>query len=365
MISIIPADEKQAIRIKRFLMAFASYLFFFLLVYYCQYSQLLRGSLPFLIVNFLLNLFVNSMLYTVFRTGFNKRCKDPSLTLVQMVIAICWLMIFLYFLKEVRGVLSVLIYVIFVFGLFRLRFKQFLFLSFFSITIYGFVILVLYLQLPDTLDLKVEILSWIVLIFVLPWFSIVGGYMTRLRIQVKKALETIEKLAIHDELTQAFNRRHIYEILRYQKNLCDRGGQSFSVCILDLDHFKKVNDTFGHQKGDIVLQTVSQEIQNNLREIDTMGRYGGEEFLIILTGADEQDAKNIGERIRKRIETLSYEDLPSNYRVTVSIGISNYVPNETIENVIHFADTALYKAKSKGRNRIEFISLKPTHHNLG
>ena len=149
-----------------------------------------------------------------------------------------------------------------------------------------------------------DILSIVVLAVVLPWFSLVGGYITKLRSQISHALSTIERLAIIDDLTQVFNRRQMYKILEHQKALVDRGIHPFSICIFDLDHFKQVNDTFGHSAGDIVLKTIAQETQRNLRNIDHIARYGGEEFILILTNVEKDQAMICADRIRKIVKRI-------------------------------------------------------------
>jgi diguanylate cyclase (GGDEF)-like protein len=189
---------------------------------------------------------------------------------------------------------------------------------------------------------------------VLPWFSLVGGYITKLRTQISHALTTIERLAIIDDLTQVFNRRQMYKILEHQKAMVDRGVHPFSICIFDLDHFKIVNDTFGHSAGDIVLKTVAQETQANLRNIDHIARYGGEEFILILTNSDKSQAMICAERIRKKVKDLVFENMPSDFRITISVGVTEYQSNEVIQEAINRADTALYRAKGNGRDKVEY-----------
>jgi diguanylate cyclase (GGDEF)-like protein len=335
-------------------MALGSYLMWFAIcvLFYAQ-GQMTRGTVNVLFVSSLGIIACNLLIYTLIRSGYNKKFKDPSLTLLQMIIATFWVMVIAFYADSMRSLVLLTYFVVFIFGLFRLNVWQFLFLSAFAVVNYALVILLLYKLYPDLVS-KTDILSIVVLAVVLPWFSLVGGYITRLRAQISHALSTIEKLAIIDDLTQVFNRRQMYKILEHQKALVDRGIHPFSICIFDLDHFKRVNDTFGHSAGDIVLKTVAQETQKNLRNIDHIARYGGEEFILILTNSEKNQALVCAERIRKIVQDIVFENMPDDFRMTISVGVTDYQPSEVIQNAINRADTALYRAKANGRNKVEY-----------
>jgi diguanylate cyclase (GGDEF)-like protein len=359
MFSIYPKDDhNQTLRLKRFFMALGSYLMWFAIsvLFYSQ-GQLTRGTIETLVFSSLGIIFCNGLIYTIIRSGFNKRFKDPSLTLLQMIIATFWVMVIAYYADSSRSLVLLTYLVVFVFGLFRLNVWQFLFLSVFAVVNYSLVILLLYKINPESVSTS-DILSIVVLAMVLPWFSLVGGYITRLRTQISHALSTIERLAIIDDLTQVFNRRQMYKILDHQKALVDRGIHPFSICIFDLDHFKQVNDTFGHSAGDIVLKTVAQETQRNLRNIDHIARYGGEEFILILTNVERDQAMICADRIRKIVKKLEFENMPVDFRMTISVGVTEYQQSEIIQQAINRADTALYRAKANGRDRVEYEPLK-------
>jgi diguanylate cyclase (GGDEF)-like protein len=355
MFSIFPKDDhNQALRLKRFFMALGSYLMWFSIcvLFYLQ-GQMTRGGIRTLFVSSLGIIFCNSLIYTMIRSGFNKKFKDPSLTLLQMIIATFWVMVIAYYADSSRSLFLLTYLVVFIFGLFRLNVWQFLFLSAFAVVNYSLVIFLIYRINPELVS-KSDILSIVVLAVVLPWFSLVGGYITRLRVQISHALATIERMAIIDELTQVFNRRQMYKILEHQKALMDRGVHPFSICIFDLDHFKKVNDTFGHSAGDIVLKTIAQETQRNLRNIDHIARYGGEEFILILTNVEKDQAISAADRIRKMVKTIVFENMPADFRMTISVGVTEYQQSELIQQAINRADAALYRAKTNGRDRVEY-----------
>jgi diguanylate cyclase (GGDEF)-like protein len=125
------------------------------------------------------------------------------------------------------------------------------------------------------------------------------------------------------------------------------------LCILDLDNFKRVNDTYGHLMGDVVLKTVVQAIKDNVREQDYIARYGGEEFVVILAYPALDDAVICAQRLKELTSNLIFPGLPEDFRITISIGVSKYQPIESIDALIGRADAALYRAKVNGKNRIE------------
>jgi diguanylate cyclase (GGDEF)-like protein len=355
MFGFFPKDDpNQTLRIKRFFMALGSYVMWIILAVFLHFQDQSRITFNVLVISLSGIIVVNILIYAMIRTGLNKRFKDPSLTLLQMVIATFWTMVIVYHADSIRNVLLLLYLVVFVFGLFRLKVWQFLFLSAFAVVSYAAVMLLLYKTHPESINARIEILNVVVLATVLPWFSLIGGYINNLRTQVSKALSTIERLAIIDDLTQVFNRRQMYKILEHQKALGDRGINSFSICIFDLDHFKIVNDTFGHAAGDIVLKTVAQEAQKNLRNIDHIARYGGEEFILILTNMETREAIACAERIREMTKELAFENMPEDFRITISVGVTEYQPSEFIQDAINRADKALYRAKGNGRDRVEY-----------
>lgn len=160
----------------------------------------------------------------------------------------------------------------------------------------------------------------------------------------------VEELSIRDSLTGLFNRLKLDNVLEYKLSLANRYETPLSVIILDVDYFKKVNDEHGHQVGDSVLKEFAQILQVNAREVDIVGRWGGEEFLIILPQTSLEDAMGVAEKLRKKIETFHFLHVGHK---TSSFGVASYVKGEREVQLIERADTALYKAKKNGRNRVE------------
>lgn len=150
-----------------------------------------------------------------------------------------------------------------------------------------------------------------------------------------------------DELTQIGNRRFFNDYMEQQIALAKRHRHPLSLISFDIDHFKKVNDVYGHQTGDLALQTVVDTLSEQLRESDVFFRVGGEEFMIVLSHHPVKQAYDIAERLRKCVERIQEKSLP---RLTISLGVAELGPHETLEELLHRIDEALYQAKSEGRN---------------
>lgn len=170
-----------------------------------------------------------------------------------------------------------------------------------------------------------------------------------------------EELTIIDALTEIYNYRYFREKLLGELRRADRYRHKLSILMLDLDHFKQINDQHGHQTGNVILREVSNIIKECIRDIDIVARYGGEEFVVILPQTDEEDARIIAERIRETVDRCFFPNSRSQreIRLTVSLGVATYPEGvHTIEQLLEKVDKALYRAKTEGRNRV-FIAEKP------
>ena len=164
----------------------------------------------------------------------------------------------------------------------------------------------------------------------------------------------LHRLASEDGLTGAFNRRYVLTLAEHEWARADRYGGALSLIMLDVDHFKRVNDTYGHAAGDSVLQMLADTCRAHLRRSDIFGRLGGEEFLILLPGTDERAALRVGEHLRSVLEATRIELESCQLRITVSAGVaSRGVATRDLEHLIKEADDALYAAKSAGRNQVK------------
>ena len=158
--------------------------------------------------------------------------------------------------------------------------------------------------------------------------------------------------ALRDPLTDTGNRIAMEQVLQREVDLARRNLQPMSVLMVDIDHFKRINDNHGHALGDEVLKAVAQTLKNQLRNIDMVFRYGGEEFLIVLSGTSRESAALVGERLRFAVMELQCLDAGHPIDVSISLGCSSLLPGESVESLLRRADNALYIAKREGRNRL-------------
>lgn len=178
-------------------------------------------------------------------------------------------------------------------------------------------------------------------------------------LRLKKSIKKIKLLnrklkyfASYDKLTGFLNRRAFFSFLENDIKRLKRTNSKLSILMLDLDFFKKINDTYGHLIGDFILIEFSDLIKEHLRDIDLVGRFGGEEFLILLTDCSVEKAVLVGNKIRELIESAVFKKDDFEYRITVSIGAAEYREDEKIDLFIKRADDALYEAKNTGRNKV-------------
>jgi diguanylate cyclase (GGDEF)-like protein len=283
--------------------------------------------------------------YLLIRSGWNERRKDPSLSVPMMLASISVNTYVLYSMQTAGGVFLLIYLVSMLFGVFHLATQQMLRVATVILLLYGLVIWLHWSQSPGSTDIRVELLQWAVLAFVVVWFSIMVGYIHTLMARVDQAE--------FDELTGAYTRRRIFAILRHEKLRADRGAGPLCVCLLDLDNLKRVNDALGHQAVDLQLKMVVLAVQRELRNIDYIGRYGGDEFLLVLTQTPVAGARECADRFRRALEALSATEIGAGLAVTISVGITEYRVRESITQTVRRADAALYRAKAGGRNRIE------------
>ena len=173
---------------------------------------------------------------------------------------------------------------------------------------------------------------------------------SRLEALVRERTRELDRLATTDLLTETFNRRRLKEVAAQEVARARRFSQPLCVAMLDLDHFKNINDSFGHSVGDIALQMAAAAIRSRVRSHDHVGRYGGEEFVIVLPGTALSGAHRLAESVREAIATVALETEAGPVTLTTSVGVAEWCAEETLDEVLARADAALYQAKQRGRN---------------
>lgn len=232
-------------------------------------------------------------------------------------------------------------------------------LSIAGVTWVSYLVTIGMLTLLGTADPEFEVLVTIAFSCMLAAMALLAAEVTALRVaferrrvRLNEAMEQLADLAMRDELTGLYNRRYVMDVLSRQKALADRGHLSFTLCYCDLDHFKRINDRYGHQAGDQALREFADVARNVVRSVDFVARLGGEEFLLVLVGADEQTAAQVAKRLCDRTRLIGAISEAPDYRLTVSVGLASFRRGERVEDVIQRADQALYAAKSAGRDQI-------------
>ncbi len=296
------------------------------------------------------------LLYWVW-SGRSAAFSDPSMTLLFMLWGITFISVALLAAPENR-ILSLLLYLtVMPYGIFRLNWREFLLLALYTVSTYAAVIMWLHWQHPARWPLSQEWLLALTLLLSLLAYAVLGREVAVLRLayrsknrELRRALARIEELAITDELTGLYNRRYLLRMLHKQRALADREGLPFSLAFIDIDHFKPINDQYGHSTGDQVLTELAMLLRTSVREVDLVARYGGEEFVLLLSGQTLSAAQISLQRIREQVMAARFS--PLQLRLTVSVGVTEYQPGEDDDELLSRADTLLYEAKGSGRNRI-------------
>jgi len=219
--------------------------------------------------------------------------------------------------------------------------------------------LVLHIKSGVNADIPNEFIVWSCYSLLLVVALFVADQVARLREQLtgrteelERALTRVRDMAMRDDLTGLYNRRQLMEYLYRQKALADRGTVAFALCYVDLDHFKRVNDLFGHKQGDEVLRAFAEIARKVVREEDFVARIGGEEFVLVLTNATLADAVQVSNRLRRQTQLMVIDPKAPDFAVTASVGVAAYRAREAVEQLMSRADTAMYAAKTQGRNRV-------------
>lgn len=308
-------------------------------------------------IYFCLMLVINLGFALLIKTNINLRFKDPSMTAVQIVAPI-WPAVYLMFFvvdPQARTVFLMSAISGLMFGSFVLTRRGMLAVGAFILTSYLVLLTALHLFAPDRMNWRVELIIVFTYASVLLTVAYLGSYIASIRNKLREKNTQLAELAARDPLTQLPNRRSLMDQLSQEVARVERrSAEELGLCVsmLDVDHFKRVNDTWGHDTGDAILCRISEELRKIMRQGDFLGRFGGEEFIVILPESTLGAAQRTAERIQECVANLHFPELPDGERITVSQGVTIYRPGERIEATLKRADEALYVAKENGRNRI-------------
>ena len=298
--------------------------------------------------------------YLTIRRRWNLRLRDPGLLAPQMLASGAVHLGFLLLAPQLAFAFLSRLFVTFAFAVVQFNVRQFAMAWLLAAGATAAVLSAVWdrLALPARTPAEVMLL-WVFLISALAQFARISAHTSEMRgklssrnKELARAVERIQELADHDELTQAYNRRFFMRLLEEEKARADRTAQGFCLAMFDLDHFKSINDRYGHQVGDRVLQIFCETAGKSIRGTDRFARYGGEEFILLLTATPAGNAPIALERIREAVMTQDWAAVAPGLDVTVSVGFTAYAAPETMQELLKRADSALYEAKHAGRNRV-------------
>ena len=272
--------ERQALRLRRFAMASSTYALGLFILGLCSLLGLF--PVPALAQVGALFFLINVGLLAAFLFRWNKRFSDPSLTTLQVHLAVTTVAVILVLGREVQFIAAPFYSVLFVFGMLGLRPRQLAGVAAYVLVTYCAAVAMRYKLYGGVLDLRVEAVSAALVVGSSVWFATAAGYISNLRARLNASMQHIASLATHDALTGLWNRRQIDLDLEAAINHAERHGSVLCIVLVDVDHFKAINERYGHAVGDEVLVNVAHCLSASVRIDDKAGRFGGEEFLLVL-----------------------------------------------------------------------------------
>jgi diguanylate cyclase (GGDEF)-like protein len=350
----------QRVRVSQALLALAVYALYALV----QHAEVLLGLLDLRQSNWLTAFDLAGALgfYLCVRSGLSRRLsKDPSLTLAQGGFALCAITWSYAITGPARGaVLSILVLVI-LFGMFSLSRRQARALALAGLLMLAGVMIWRAATEPQRYEPRVEVIHFLFTVMVTVASTKLSIRLGRLRSrlsaqkeELERALELNRHLATCDALTGLPNRRAMAALLAREQPPARTGSGSKALAILDIDWFKRINDTFGHHTGDEVLRRFAELARIELRAGDVLARWGGEEFLLLMPNTRRDHAHAALDRMRVRVAEGGFDGLVDGLAVSFSAGITECAPGEPYATALERADQALYQAKNAGRNRIQW-----------
>jgi diguanylate cyclase (GGDEF)-like protein len=316
------------------------------------YRELMAGSITHLQAEVVGSLGMLAVLafYFLLRCAALLKIANWRLALLQAQFAIVYALALYAVLDSLRGAILIGMPVVIVFCAFALRPRQTVRLSACAIAGLAATIATLVLLQPERHPLYEESMHFALTTFGMVSVTFITGELSRLRAQLVKAVATIRTLATTDELTLLANRRHMNEVLAALQQRRAALPHHVCVALLDVDFFKAINDKYGHAGGDAVLRSFAQAAGATLRAADTLARWGGEEFLLLMPDTRLDEAIAVLDRMAARIGAMRFADIDPQLRITFSAGVAASLPHERFDEAIQRADAAMYRAKASGRN---------------
>jgi diguanylate cyclase (GGDEF)-like protein len=307
----------------------------------------------------------NLFFLMVAHTEPHTRGLSRLLACYQTIMGIAWVSAYYYFSVGSSDLVLGMYMTVLMFAVFHLDTRLLMKLAIGALAGYLLIFGTKYLTMPMLVEPVQEGLRFLMLCTITGFIFLFARRLRNLRFELQfrneelqSVVERVTRIAERDHLTKSYNRRYIMEVLARERSRSERVGFIFSVLLFDLDHFKTINDRFGHLVGDQILSDFARYVKEDLRGMDSVnnteqqgsfGRYGGEEFIAVLPGTDLHGAQICAERVRTLIDTMDFRD---GYSITCSVGVAQYQRGETIPQLLTRTDEALYRAKRDGRNLV-------------
>jgi len=297
--------------------------------------------------------------YALIRGGWSRRWAEPSLTVPQMLFALTSGAVAYALLGAGRGAVFPVVMVVLMFGMFVVSPRQMRWLSVYAVVLYGAVMAVMVAINPSSYPVVIEVGHFLLVATMMPAMSMLAARLSRMRhrarlqrAELAQALARLREHTTRDELTGLINKRHMQELMEQEHQRCIRSGQSFCLAVLDIDRFKPVNEAHGYTVGDAVLRAVAQEALRHVRVSDTLSRWGGEEFVLMMSDTRAALARGGLERLHQKVGALRILHGTAAVGITLSGGMAEHHAGETVAQTLARAERALQEAKSQGYDRV-------------
>ncbi|WP_294639515.1 GGDEF domain-containing protein [uncultured Aquabacterium sp.] len=303
-----------------------------------------------------------STFYLLVRSNWSSRMGSPGMDLPQCLYALGAILFAYAITGPVRSSVLMMIALVLVFGMFTLSARQVFVMGAATVLGLGGVMAAMVHIDPVTFDPRLELIKFVLAASTLPAVSAVAFYVAQVRArlvqqkaELRHALDLLQEIATRDELTGLVNRRHMLALIDKEMQRQQRTGEGFCLALMDLDHFKRINDQHGHQAGDAALRHFAETARQVLRQTDTLARWGGEEFLLMLPSPEPGPvgAELALARIRDELQARPVSDI--GLKLGFSAGVTEHPAGEPLDATLERADKALYAAKAAGRQRTEVL----------
>jgi diguanylate cyclase (GGDEF)-like protein len=349
-------EPKVRMRVQRSMLVGPIYLAWMVLESYAAWHGIISAHDAGTMIGF--NVLGLLAFYVLLRSGYSERLNDPNLTMAQMIYSVGAVLLAYILMPPTRTAALQVLCLVQVFGMFTLRPRENLQIGVFTVLALAMTLLGMWHFEAAHFDLRHDGINGLMACFIMPVLALITRHFSQLRenLQHQKwelmsALELVQTLATRDPLTGLYNRHHMTSLLEQQSRRSDRSGLPMSIAIIDLDHFKRVNDTYGHGVGDEVLRGFARCAEEAMRQSDVVARWGGEEFLLLFPDVGVDQALQGLERLRQKLRGQDLTSSQLGLRTTFSSGMGEWRPGLTQQQVLSRIDEALYRAKHGGRDR--------------